>query len=102
LVSLQQELDALTARIAANKNVPRQVVAQFMVAIKEQIASGKSEHALKAGDAVPSFKLNDHNGASVSLSLLLARGPLVIWISWLARHPLPGARAQPNPNFKDL
>jgi len=77
-VSLQQELDALTARIAANKNVPRQVVAQFIAAIKEQIASGKSEHALKAGDAVPSFKLSDHNGASVSLSLLLARGPLVI------------------------
>src|SRR4029077_269943 len=49
-----------------------------MAVIKEQIASGKSEHALKAGDAVPSFKLNDHNGASVSLSLLLARGPVVI------------------------
>jgi len=77
-VSLQQELDALTARIAANKNVPRQVVAQLMAAIKERIASGKSEHALKAGDAVPAFKLSDHNGASVSLSLLLARGPLVI------------------------
>jgi peroxiredoxin len=77
-VSLQQELDALTARIAANEDVPRQVVAQLMAAIKEQCASGKSEYALKAGDAVPTFKLNDHNGAGVSLSLLLARGPLVI------------------------
>jgi hypothetical protein len=51
LVSLHQELDALTARIAANQNVPRRVVAQLMAAIKEQIASGKSEHSLKAGDA---------------------------------------------------
>ena len=77
-MSLQQELGALTASIAANKNVPRQVVAQFMAAIKEQCASGKSEYALKAGDAVPSFELNDHTGASVSLSLLVARRPLVI------------------------
>lgn len=77
-MSLQQELDALTARIAANKNLPRQVVAQSMAAVKEQCASAKPEYALKAGDAVPSFELNDHTGATVSLSLLLARGPLVI------------------------
>ena len=111
-MSLHQELDALTARIAANKNVPRRVVAQYMAAIKELIASGRSEHALKAGDAVPYFKLSDHNGASVSLSLLLARGPLVIsfyrgmWCSYcntqLRALEACSRALVPNPNFKDL
>jgi peroxiredoxin len=49
-----------------------------MAAVKEQRASSKPKHALKAGEAVPSFELNDHTGARVSLSLLLARGPLVV------------------------
>ena len=72
-----------------------------MAGIKEQIASGKSEMALKAGDAAPAFKLRDENGACVSLSLLLPRGPLVIsfyrgaWCSYcnLELEALEAARA---------
>jgi hypothetical protein len=79
-VSLQQERDALTARIAANENVPRRV----------------------------RRAVDDHNGASVSLSLLLARGnhlgfpSLIDADGQVAADFLPGARAQPNPDFKDL
>jgi len=51
-VSLQQELDALTARIAANENVPRRVAAQLMAAIKEQIASGKSDIGARGASIV--------------------------------------------------
>jgi peroxiredoxin len=101
LVSLQQELDALTAKITASKRIPQQIAPQFMAGIKEQIASGKSEMALKAGDAAPAFKLRDQNGACVSLSLLRARGPLVIsfyrgaWCSYcnLELQALEAARA---------
>ena len=62
-MSLQQELDALAAKISASKKIPQQIVPQFMAGIKEQIAGGKSEMALKAGDAAPAFKLRDENRA---------------------------------------
>ena len=40
-MSLQQELDALTAKITASKRIPQQIAPQFMAGIKEQIATAR-------------------------------------------------------------
>jgi peroxiredoxin len=101
-VGLQQKLDALTAALTVRNDAPQQLVARVMADIQGQVASGQAERALKAGDPAPSFRLQDQNGESVSLSRLLARGPLVIsfyrdaWCCYcnLELQALEDARAQ--------
>jgi thiol-disulfide isomerase/thioredoxin len=80
-MSLQDKLDAFKADFQAGKppyNVPPSVIETMHRATKELIASGLAQRALKAGDAAPSFTLNDPQGAPVSSDELLAKGPLVL------------------------
>jgi peroxiredoxin len=77
-VILQDTLDAFTAELIDSGKIPRPIVTQLMEGIEEQVASGKVDHALKAGETAPTFTLKDPAGASVSSATLLARGPLVV------------------------
>ncbi len=77
-MKLQDKLDAFTADLIASGKIPQPLVAQLVDGIKEQVASGKADRALKAGDVAPVFTLKDPEGASVSSATMLARGPLVV------------------------
>jgi peroxiredoxin len=77
-MKLQDKLDAFSADLIASGKIPGPIVTQLMDCIKEQVASGKADLALKAGDTAPTFTLKDPDGASVSSATLLERGPLVV------------------------
>ena len=80
-MSLQAKLDAFKADFEAGKppySVPRPVIETMHRATDELITSGAAQRALKAGDKVPSFALRDAAGKTVSLSELLAQGPLTV------------------------
>ncbi len=77
-MKLQDRLDAFSADLIASGKIPPPLVAQLMDGIKDQVESGKADKALKAGQSAPVFTLKDSEGATVSSSKLLARGPLVI------------------------
>jgi peroxiredoxin len=77
-LKLQDKLDAFTADLINSGKIPGPIVTQLMDGIKEQIASGKADGALVAGETAPTFTLKDPAGASVSSATLLARGPLVV------------------------
>ena len=80
-MSLQAKLDAFKADFEAGKppyNAPRAVIDIMHRATNELIASGAAGRALKAGDRMPTFTLNDPDGQPVSSAELLARGPLII------------------------
>lgn len=80
-MSLQAKLDAFKADFEAGKppyNVPYSVIETMHRATAELIALGVAERALKAGDKLPAFTLDDPEGNKVSSTDLLAKGPLVI------------------------
>ena len=77
-MKLQDKLDAFSADLIASGKIPGPIVTQLMDGIKEQVASGKADLALKAGDTAPTFTLKDPDGASVSSATLLERGPLIV------------------------
>ena len=80
-MTLQSRLDAFKANFQAGKppyNVPASVIGTMHRATEELIASGAAARALKAGEKMPGFTLNDPEGRPVSSADLLARGPLVI------------------------
>jgi peroxiredoxin len=77
-MKLQEKLDAFTADLIASGKIPAPIVAQLIEDIRKQVASGKADDALKAGDKAPTFTLVDADGASVDSATLLARGPLVV------------------------
>jgi peroxiredoxin len=77
-MKLQDQLDAFTADLINSGKIPAPIVAQLMESIQEQIASGKADRALKAGDRAPTFTLKDSQDISVNSAALLARGPLVV------------------------
>ena len=80
-MSLQAKLDAFKADFEAGKppyKVPYSVIETMHRATAELIASGAAERALKAGDKIPRFTLDDPDGNKVSSIDLLGRGPLVI------------------------
>jgi hypothetical protein len=72
-MKLQDKLDAFSADLIASGKIPGPIVTQLMDCIKEQVASGKADLALKAGDTAPTFTLKDPDGASVSSATLLER-----------------------------
>ncbi len=76
-MSLQDRLDAFKADFEGNK-APPAAVAAFRKATAELIASGQAERALKPGDRAPAFTLPDADGATVSSTDLLTRGPLAL------------------------
>lgn len=80
-MSLQDKLDAFKADFKAGKppyNAPPEIHPIMERATAELTASGQAARALKAGDRMPPFTLNDQDGNAVSSADLLARGPLVI------------------------
>ncbi len=80
-MTLQDRLDAFKADFEAGKppyNVAPAVIETMHRATAELVASGQAERAKRAGDAAPTFVLNDPEGNPVSSPDLLARGPLVV------------------------
>ena len=75
-MSLTEQLAEFSAKGLAS--MPEEVRTTMQGALAELIESGIAEQALGEGDIVPDFKLPNHRGETVSLSDLLADGPLVI------------------------
>ena len=76
-MKLQDKLDAFTAELIKGGKTPESLVVKLLEGIKDQVASGSAERALKAGDVAPAFKLKDAEGVPVSSAELLSHGPLV-------------------------
>lgn len=73
---LQQQIDEF---LADERNLPPADLLKDLLSIVEQlIASGAAEKALKEGAQAPDFTLLDTLGIPVTLSHLLAQGPVVI------------------------
>jgi cytochrome oxidase Cu insertion factor (SCO1/SenC/PrrC family) len=80
-MTLQQKLDQLKARFESGgppRNVSKTIVETFHRATEELRQSGQAERALKTGDRLPAFTLNNQDGNPISSTGLLAKGPLVI------------------------
>jgi peroxiredoxin len=77
-MTLQGRLDAFTAEVMTGGKIPERVAAELIDGIREQIAGGQADRALKAGEAAPTFALKDADGVTVSSAKLLSRGPLVV------------------------
>lgn len=75
-MSLTEQLAEFSKQGLAN--IPAEVRETMQRALAELMASGIAEQALGEGDTVPDFQLPNHRGETVSLSDLLADGPLVI------------------------
>jgi len=73
---LQQQIDEF---LAEESNLPSPDLLKDLLSIIEQvITSGAAEKALKEGAQAPDFTLPDARGLAVTLSHLLAQGPVVI------------------------
>ena len=73
---LQQQIDEF---LADERNLPPADLLKDLLGIIEQlITSGATEKALKEGAQAPDFTLPDALGNAVTLSHLLAQGPVVI------------------------
>ena len=57
---------------------PPEMVAQFDAEVERVVRSGLAAHSLKTGQQAPDFTLPDATGGQVSLSALLARGPVAL------------------------
>lgn len=80
-MSLQVKLDAFKADFEGGKppyNVPRSTIDIMQRATADLVASGAAGRALKVGDSAPDFVLEAADGHVVSVSDLLAKGPLVV------------------------
>jgi peroxiredoxin len=75
-MSLQQKLDAFKAEFEGK--VPAHAVEVMHRSTEELIATGQADEAKVAGDTAPLFNLQDQDGNAVSLSDLLAKGPVVV------------------------
>jgi len=85
-MTLAKELEDLKKQAAID--APAEVTEAFQNAIQDWIASGIDRNALKTGDRIPSFQLNDATGETVSSDELLKQGPIIIsfyrggWCPW--------------------
>jgi peroxiredoxin len=75
-VSLQQQLDELTAKLHAM--VPADRLAIVDRTAEELVSSQLAQHALKVGDQAPQFELPDGEGMRWRSEDLLRNGPLAI------------------------
>ncbi|HWF06184.1 MAG TPA: peroxiredoxin-like family protein [Candidatus Angelobacter sp.] len=75
-MSLQQQLDELTAKLHAM--VPAERLAVVDRTAEDLVRSQLAEHALKAGDQAPTFELLDGDGMLWRSEDLLRNGPLAI------------------------
>jgi peroxiredoxin len=77
-MKLQDRLDAFTVELIKGGKIPESLVVKLLEGIKDQVASGSADRALKAGDVAPAFKLKDAEGVSFNSAEPLSRGPLVV------------------------
>lgn len=75
-MSLQQQLDELTAKLHAM--VPAERLAVVDRTAEEMVRSQLAEQALKVGDQAPQFELPDGDGMRWRSENMLRSGPLVI------------------------
>ena len=75
-MSLTETLKEFVAQSAGR--IPPEAIATMEKATAEFAAEGIGKSALKVGDQLPDATLNDASGAQVTLSNLLAKGPLII------------------------
>lgn len=75
-MSLQEKLDQLKAQ--AKTRIPPEARAVMERAVEDVRRSGIMARVPKVGDRAPGFTLPDSAGEPVSLSSLLARGPVVL------------------------
>jgi len=75
-MSLNQQLDSLTAKLRAMVPADRLLVVDRFA--EELVKSGLAGRALKAGDHAPSFELSDGDGMLWQSEDMLRSGPLVI------------------------
>ena len=75
-VTLNQQLDSLTAKLRAMVPAERLLVVDRFA--EELVKSGLADRALKAGDQAPGFELPDGDGMLWRSDDLLRNGPLVI------------------------
>ncbi len=73
---LQQELDARRAEF--NAKAPPDRIAAYQRGVDELAADGIAERAVKIGEKAPDFTLASAQGENVTLSALLALGPVVL------------------------
>src|SRR6266568_7986221 len=73
---LQQQLDEVLAQ--ARSQVPADLLKDLSSPIEQLIMSDAAKKALKEGAQAPNFTLPDALGNAVTLSHLLAQGPVVI------------------------
>ncbi len=59
-------------------SVPQEVLAKMMKATEDLAATGIAERAPKVGDTLAEFSLPNQTGATVTLSDLTAKGPVII------------------------
>jgi peroxiredoxin len=74
--TLKDRIGSFTAGLA--DRVPPQVVASLGAEMQKLAESGIVKNALQVGAKAPDFTLPDSNGKSVTLSTLLAKGPVVV------------------------
>ncbi len=75
-MSLEQQLAA--QRKESKENIPEETREVMERAVKDLAESGILDRALKKGAEAPDFTLPDVDGAAVSLSGLLAKGPAIV------------------------
>ena len=75
-MSLEDKLAAM--REAAAKRIPPERLAVMHDATERLRGSGIMEQVIKPGAKAPDFTLNDQNGNAVTLSMLLAAGPVLM------------------------
>ena len=75
-MSLEEKLAAV--REAAAKRIPADRLAVMHDATERLRGSGILDRVIKPGAKAPDFTLNDQNGNTVTLSLLLGSGPVLM------------------------
>ena len=76
MTRLQARLDAI--RKGFEKQAPPEVIEIMHRATRDLAEIVTREPGLGVGDAMPSFRLPDHDGNEVDSADLLSRGPLVV------------------------
>lgn len=74
--TLKEALDE--RRTLMERYVPADTQALHRSVVERLHESGAASAALSTGSQAPDFELSDHNGASVSLTSLIANGPAVL------------------------
>ncbi|ESY79962.1 hypothetical protein X739_29810 [Mesorhizobium sp. LNHC220B00] len=71
---LQDKLDQITANLIKSGRIPEPLIEQLMESIRNLVASGLADRALKGGDIAPRFLLDDATGKTVSSRSFLPVG----------------------------